>query len=344
LSRLGGILPGVADSSRPEAGRADKVLPGIWRLRLPLPWDATPHGNAYAVEAGDGIVLFDTGYGGADGLPQLEVALRLAGWRLEDVRMVVCTHAHSDHYGAAASIIDRIGCPLWIHPAWEHVKPAAVDYELAIDQRLELARRNGFPGDVLAEVEQMRRGGESGFDGTPTPDRDLVDGVEVETDVGTWVTHETPGHAPSHVVFHQPERKILLSGDQIVGRVFLFFDAGHTPDPVGEFSSSLDLVEGLDVGLCLSGHGKPFRDVRAKVAANRAEVCRELDRMRAAFAGGEPLTIYEAITAASGPDRPPVAFLGYLMEMSIAYLAHLELAGEVERVPGEPERWRLTRN
>jgi glyoxylase-like metal-dependent hydrolase (beta-lactamase superfamily II) len=332
----------MAHPSRPEAGRADKVLPGIWRLRLPLPWDPTPHGNAYAVEAGDGIVLFDTGYGGSDGLPQLEVALRLAGWRLEDVRMVVCTHAHSDHFGAAASIIERVGCPLWIHPAWEHVKPVATDPDAALDQRLDLARRNGFPEELVAEIERMRRGSESGFDGTPVPDRDLLDGVEVETDVGTWVTHETPGHAPSHVVFHQPERKILISGDQIVGRVFLFFDAGHTPDPVGEFSSSLDVVDGLDVGLCLSGHGKPFRDVRAKVAANRAEVARELDRVRAAFAGGEPRTIFEAISTSTGGPTPPVPALGYLMEMSIAYLTHLELHGEVERLGGRPERWRLT--
>ena len=332
----------MADQSRPAAARADKILPGIWRLRLPLPWDATPHGNAYAVEAGDGIVLFDTGYGGSDGLPQLEVALRLAGWRLDDVKKVVCTHAHSDHYGAAASIVERIGCPLWIHPAWEHVKPAAIDYERAIDQRLELARHHGFPEEVVTEMERMRRGGESGFDGTPAPARDLVDGVEIETGLGTWITHETPGHAPSHVVFHQPDRQILLSGDQIVGRVFLYFDAGHTPDPVGEFSSSLDLVESLDVGLCLSGHGKPFRDVRAKVAANRAQVSEELDRMRSALAGGEPRTIFEAISSISGSEPPPVAFLGYLMEMSIAYLTHLELLGEVEREEGEPRRWRLS--
>ena len=43
-------------------GRADRVLPGIWRLRLPLPWPGVPHVNAWALQAGDGIVLVDTGY------------------------------------------------------------------------------------------------------------------------------------------------------------------------------------------------------------------------------------------------------------------------------------------
>ena len=84
--------------------------------------------------------------------------------------------------------------------------------------------------------------------------------------------HETPGHAPSHVVLHQPERKLLISGDHLLGRTVLFFDYGHTPDPVGEFLASLDEVEPLDVELCLPGHGRPFRDPEAKIAEARRQV------------------------------------------------------------------------
>ena len=41
--------------------------------------------------------------------------------RLEDIRLVVCTHAHSDHYGQAATIVERAGCELWMHPHYEHM-------------------------------------------------------------------------------------------------------------------------------------------------------------------------------------------------------------------------------
>ena len=44
-----------------ELGRGETVLPGIYRLRLPLPWPGVPHCNAWAVAAEDGFVLFDTG-------------------------------------------------------------------------------------------------------------------------------------------------------------------------------------------------------------------------------------------------------------------------------------------
>src|SRR5213075_862528 len=101
---------------------------------------------------------------------------------------------------------------------------------------------------------ERRKDRGSGQAGTLRSDRDLVAGVEIETDVGTWQVYETPGHAPSHVCLHQRERRLLISGDHLLGRVSLYFDVGYTPDPVGEFLDSLDVVERLDARLALSGH------------------------------------------------------------------------------------------
>ena len=84
---------------------ASECLPGIYRLRLPLPWPGVPHCNAWAVTSGDGFVLFDTGMHQPDSLANLERALQMCGLRLEDTRLIVCTHAHSDHCGQAP--IDR---------------------------------------------------------------------------------------------------------------------------------------------------------------------------------------------------------------------------------------------
>ena len=61
---------------RREIARGERVLPGVWRLRLPLPWPGVPHCNAWAVRAGDGVVLFDTGMATDDGLRQLELRAR----------------------------------------------------------------------------------------------------------------------------------------------------------------------------------------------------------------------------------------------------------------------------
>jgi len=325
-----------------ELGRGERVLPEVWRLRLPLPWPGVPHVNAFAVRSGDGIVLFDTGMATEDGQRQLELALAQVGFRLEDVRLVVCTHSHADHYGLAGPIIDRAGCELWIHPAWGHVRAMIDDPDAALDRRIEVARQSGVPAAGLEAYERSRRGVGPGIARAVPPDRELVPGVEVETDLGAWQVIETPGHAPSHVTLHQPERGLLISGDHLLGRISLFFDYGHTPDPVGEFLTGLDRVDALEyTTLCLAGHGRPFRDVKAKVAGNREEVDGALERIRAALADG-PGTPYELIEAMIGVDAAP-AMAPWGLQLALAYLDHLALLGEVERVEAsDPERWRLS--
>jgi glyoxylase-like metal-dependent hydrolase (beta-lactamase superfamily II) len=317
------------------------VLPGLWRLRLPLPWPGVPHVNAWAIAAGSGVVLVDTGLDEPGAMRQLELALDQAGLRLEHVRLLVCTHAHSDHYGLAGPILREAGCELWMHPNHAHMTKAAADPERMLERRIEVARQSGVPADTLASYESARRGQGIGVAEVVLPDRDLVTGVEVDTDLGAWQVHETPGHAPSHVVLHQPERGLLVSGDHILGRVSLYYDYGYTPDPAGEFLSSLDVVEALEVRLVLAGHGRPVRDLPGLVAANRRAVHERIARVREAIAGG-PRTPFETVPALVGEEAPSGMMVSWGLSEALCYLRHLELAGEASRVEGEdPDRWAL---
>lgn len=331
------------EAKRASAPRTERVLPGIWRLRLPLPWPGVPHGNAWALAAGDGIVLVDTGMGGKGRMRQLDLALAQAGFGVDDVSLLVCTHSHIDHYGLAAPIVERAGCELWMHPAWGHVRLLFDDPDAALEQRIEVARQSGVPAPALARYRQAREeNDELGIDGLRAPDRELLPGVEVETDHGAWQVHETPGHAPSHVVLHQPERKLLLSGDHLLGRTVLFFDYGHTPDPVGEFLASLERIEPLAVDLCLPGHGRPFRDSEQKIAAARGAVGEMEARVRELLGEGER-TGFELVAEFLGPDNVDGPASAWMLQIVLALLDHLALAGEVAAVEGtDPRRWALT--
>ena len=323
----------------PVMARTERVLPGVWRLRLPCPWPGVPHVNAWALRSGDGIVLIDTGVGGPGASGQLELALRNAGFSLADVALLACTHAHGDHYGAAGTVIDGAGCELWLHPAWGHIRTIVEDPEAAWEQRIEVARQSGAPAKALERYSQ-RRSEPPVIDRIVEPDRDLVRGVEIETEIGTWQVHETPGHAPSHVVLHQPERRLMISGDHLLGRVSLFFDHGHTPDPVAEFLDSLDRVAGLETDLCLAGHGRPFRNVGAKIDANRRLVGEQLGRVRGSLAAG-PSTAYDTVPDLLGEFYSP-ATAGWGLQLALAYLDHLRLRGEARvETSGERKIWSL---
>jgi glyoxylase-like metal-dependent hydrolase (beta-lactamase superfamily II) len=326
-----------------EAPRTEKALPGIWRLRLALPWPGVPHGNVWAIAADGGIVLFDTGIGGRGRLRQLDFALAQAGFGLEDVRLLVCTHSHTDHYGLAAPIVESAGCELWVHPRWEHIRLLADDPRAALEARIEVARQSGVPAASLERYRESRKDDEdTGVDGLVEPHRDLVPGVEVETDLGTWQVHETPGHAPSHVVLHQPERKLMISGDHLLGRTVLFFDYGHSPDPIGEFLGGLEEIEPLDVGLVLPGHGRTFRDPAAKIAEARRQVDDLLGKARESLAEGEK-TAFEIVAALVGPDGVNSPASAWALQIVLSCLDHLALQGEAEQVEGtDPQRWKLT--
>jgi glyoxylase-like metal-dependent hydrolase (beta-lactamase superfamily II) len=139
------------------------------------------------------------------------------------------------------------------------------------------------------------------------------------------------------VCLFQPERRLLISGDHLLGRISLYFEFGYSPDPVGEFLRSLDVVERLGARLCLAGHGRTFTDVHAHIHGNRALVEEHLTKVLQAV-GEEPLTAFDLVARVYGESLS--AQNGqWLLSQTLGYLTHLEMTGGVTRIAGEPERW-----
>jgi glyoxylase-like metal-dependent hydrolase (beta-lactamase superfamily II) len=277
-------------------------------------------------------------------MAQLERSLDQVNLRVEHVRLLACTHAHSDHWGQAAPICERAGCELWMHPNHRHGTASASDPEAGVARRIEVARQSGVSEDALAAYAERAKEVPSGIARVIEPGHELVAGVQIETDLGTWTVLETPGHAPSHVCLFQRERRLLISGDHLLGRISLYYDYGWSPDPVGEFLSSLDAVDRLDPRLCLSGHGKPFVDAHGHVEANRTLVRERLAAVLDALSG-EPLAAIELVPSVYG--EPLTRYnAGWLISQTLCYLEHLAASGAVdrERTDGQPDRWRAVQH
>ena len=326
-----------------EHGRGERVVPGLWRLRLPLPWAGVPHGNAWAIAAGDGIVLVDTGVHCEGSLAELERAMEQVGLSLRDVRRLLITHAHEDHWGQARPVAEASGCEVWMHPAHRITLRHLADPDAEVRRRLGDARRSGASEEGLREFADRLRDPARYFAGPVQPSGDLVDGVRVASDLGDWHVQETPGHTVSHVCLYQPERRLLISGDHLLGRIALWFDRGDTPDPVGEYLRSLDATAGLQARLALSGHGKPFLDVPGHIEGSRRAVIEQLQGAVRALADG-PRTAME-VAAVNHDERNAGGGGGstnpaFKLPITLCLLEHLEHEGRVAREPdGEIERW-----
>jgi glyoxylase-like metal-dependent hydrolase (beta-lactamase superfamily II) len=229
-----------------------------------------------------------------------------------------------------------------MHPNHEHAIRAVTDPQAVLAQRLEVGRQSGVPQSALdrfAERMAQQKTG-PGVARVVEPDRQLVDGVEIDTDLGPWTVYETPGHAPSHVCLYQPDHRVLISGDHVLGRISLFYDYGWTPDPVGEFLTSLDVVDRLDARLGLSGHGRPFVDVHGHIEGSRQLVRERLTATVSAL-NAEPK---QAVAIASDVhDGQPLteANASWFLQETLCYLQHLERSGQVVgEADGDTVRWR----
>jgi len=154
----------------------------------------------------------------------------------------------------------------------------------------------------------------------------------LDTDLGEWTVYETPGHAPSHVCLFQPERRLLISGDHVLGRVSLYYDYGWTPDPVGEYLRSLDVVDTLGARLGLSGHGRPFVDVAGHIDASRGLVQERIAAVLGALGNG-PRTALEIAPIVHGEPLSE-RNASWLLAETLCCLTHLERRGSVQREDG----------
>jgi glyoxylase-like metal-dependent hydrolase (beta-lactamase superfamily II) len=139
------------------------------------------------------------------------------------------------------------------------------------------------------------------------------------------------------VCLFQPERRLLISGDHLLGRISLYFEYGYSPNPVGEFLGSLDVVQRLGARLALAGHGRTFTDVQAHIEGNRSLVAEQLESVTGSLSQ-QPLSAYEVVRAVYG-DSLSQGNAHWLLSQVLGYLTHLESLGQVTRLAGEPERW-----
>jgi glyoxylase-like metal-dependent hydrolase (beta-lactamase superfamily II) len=322
----------------PETAGAREVVDGLWRLRIPLPWEAINHVNAYVI-AGDELTLVDCGTAGHPSCAEaLEVAVKATGHALEDVDRLVLTHVHSDHMGLAPLVLERSGAELWAHPNDAHFYDAVRETDRIVAARERRARQEGVPEHRL---EPYRTAAEEleGALAPVTPTHHLTDGVSIPTGLGAFEVHETPGHCPSHVCLLQRDSGVAIVGDLICPAFVPWLDYGYSADPLAETFGSLDVLEKLDPRLALPGHGRPIEDVRATIGDTRNGFAQRLGDTRRALSAG-PAGAYELTTRIWG-EEPDLQATGHMTEL-LSYLRYLRGLGEVTRATEADGTYRYT--
>jgi glyoxylase-like metal-dependent hydrolase (beta-lactamase superfamily II) len=262
---------------------------------------------------------------------------------LKDIRRIIVTHGHIDHFGGLSFMVEQTGAQVGIHQIDRRV---LTNYEERVvvatkDLRVYLERA-GVSDGLLGRMIEMY-----GFS------KQHVRSVAVDIDLdedkpldGMQFIH-TPGHCPGQVCILIGD--VLLSADHILARI----TPHQAPESIthytglGHYLESLRKVGRVDgLRLALGGHEEPVTDVYERIDGIRASHQRKLERIIDIIqSAAAPCTISD-VSKAMYPDRSGYDVLLAIEEVGahVEYLyEHGRLAvcnlDEVEREPNPALRY-----
>lgn len=285
-----------------------RVAPGIWRLTLPM--NADPgHINSWLLEDGDGWMAVDCGTR-SEGTRELWKAFMASPLYGAGIKRIFLTHAHPDHAGTAPWLAREAGATVLMaaeeRRALENF--AVEDAQRDVEIKGWLTRQGGSADQVKMTqlfYQHFAKGCpqiHSGIDVVAPGDGIRVGGRR-------WELHAGYGHTPCNLLMHQPEERLLITGDQIlpdiVTHVGLWWRQSENPLPL--YLESLERLRGLEVETAFPAHGDPFGDFRARCEQLAAIHDQRLERILKALEKG-PMSLDELLKKFGGPAVAGPAF------------------------------------
>jgi glyoxylase-like metal-dependent hydrolase (beta-lactamase superfamily II) len=317
----------------PEPGTLFEVAPGIHWLRMPLPF-GLDHINLWALDAGDGWALVDTGVN--LGITKKYWEQLFAGpLAAKPVTRLIVTHYHPDHLGLAGWLCKRWNVPLEI---------ARTEYLLA--RTLTLDVRDGPPPEAVdfsiragwpeEAVDTMRAKPWGSFHKIvyplPAGFKRIRDADVLTIGTRRWTVVTGRGHAPEHSCLVSDDG-IMISGDQVLPRITSNVSVYPTEpyaDPLGDWLESIQRLRGIEPGvLVLPAHNEPFIGLHERLDQLDADHADKLLKLEAFCA--EPRTAFESFATLF---RKPIGESDYGIATgeAVAHLHWLEERGKVQRL------------
>jgi glyoxylase-like metal-dependent hydrolase (beta-lactamase superfamily II) len=331
----------------------EPVRPGLWAIPVPIADSPLQYTLVYALELADGVALVDAGWPSDEAWAALCAGLTAIGSDVTEVRDLLLTHLHPDHYGLAPRIRSVSGARVSAHPA--DVQILAAPYGA-----VRAAAPPPLGGPLYASVEALATSGVRWMlDTAGVADDDALRrtdlyGPEVESlfdlhidhyhehgdtlVLGDWTlgVHWTPGHALGHVCFSVGEHGVLLAGDHVLPTIspnVSAFSAAYV-DPLGDFIGALRSIRDLDVDEVLPAHQFRYRGLAARVDELLAHHEHRLAELSAAVAGRGRASAAELAFDLEW-SRPFAEFDGHLRIAAVGEtLAHLLQLRTRRRVVG----------
>lgn len=243
----------------------EEVVPGLYRIEVPLPGSPLKATNSYVVKGTERPLIIDTGWNREDCMTALVSGLKECGVDSKQADFFI-THMHADHSGLVTTLA---GEGARIYFGWadaEIIRSATPDHW---EKQIDFARRRGFPEEELEKALGSHPGRRYTRRYSTSDSLNLSVLKDGETiSIGDYLFEciETPGHTEGHICLYEPSKKIFICGDHILVDITPNITvSSEERNPLKEYLMSLDKVYDLDVELILPGHRRVFSNHKERI-------------------------------------------------------------------------------
>jgi glyoxylase-like metal-dependent hydrolase (beta-lactamase superfamily II) len=267
----------------------DEVLPNVFRVEIPLPRNPLKAINSYVFKTPGRNLMVDTGMNRPECREAVRAALQRLGVDLRETDFFI-THLHADHSGLIGELASESSTVYCSRPDADRL-----NFGVPWEEMLDFARRNGFPPHLLQDALFKHPG--YIYRVTKLVDYTLVEEGDPVT-IGDYVFEclHTPGHTRGHTCLYDRKKRLLISGDHILGDItpnISNWMAGE--NPLELYLRSLDRVYDLEVDLALPGHRSIIHDCRGRIDELRRHHQARADEA-VEIVGREPRSAYQVAT------------------------------------------------
>ena len=316
----------------PPAGEMTEVAPGIFWLRMPLPFQLD-HINLWLLRDGAGWAIVDTGFA-TDDVREIwtQVLAKLDG----PVTRLIVTHFHPDHLGLATWLMEKTGASLSMtsgefltaHVVWNEVGGHGAAF------MVNQFRQHGLSAELLEKFAKRGSGYRMAIPSLPDYYTRIKAGDIVTVNGKKWQIIVGHGHSPEHMALYCAELGVLISGDMLLPKIstnISVFAATPEANALGWFLDSLTVMatEMPPKTLVLPSHGLPFTGVQPRVKALQAHHQERLQALETSCQNA-PQSAAGLLDVLFGRALDTHQTM-FAMGEAIAHLNYLEQAGRLSR-------------
>ncbi|MFD2670535.1 MBL fold metallo-hydrolase [Marinicrinis sediminis] len=294
-------------------------------VHFPLQWV-----NSYLFPEEEGYTLVDPGLHTEQNIQHWQETLSELGIRMTQIRRIVLTHHHPDHYGLSGWMQQQSGAEVWMsETAWKQTQFMWGEQETVSTDLPKLFARHGYPDDLQPDMHKHIQG--FIMKTVPHPEVKFFK-LDAPFILGgrCYEMIESHGHASGHISFYDADRGVIFCGDQVLPRISpnISYLPGQDPDPLQSYLSSLEQMATLSVVQAYPGHREPFQHFQS-----RAQELIKHHEVRLAhihrLAVESDITAYDICQQTFG-DRLTVHQMRFAMSEMIAHLVYLAKKGQLQ--------------